>query len=63
MKDNGEEHFEFVHHNVSAEDMNDSKMEYVKLGKASLNNHVSFSYSNILQMAHQWAQFHTKKYL
>jgi hypothetical protein len=38
MKDSGEEHFEFVHHNVSVEDMNDGKMEYTKSGKLGLNN-------------------------
>lgn len=49
MKDNGEEHFEFVHRNVSAEDMNDGKMEYTKFGKVGLNNCVILSHSNILQ--------------
>ena len=33
MKDNGEEHFEFVHYNASMEDMNEGKLEYVKCGK------------------------------
>ena len=46
MKDNGEEHFEFVHHNVLLEDMNDNKMEYEKFGKMGLNNRVSLSQSN-----------------
>lgn len=48
MKDNGEEHFEFVHCNVSAEDMNDGKMEYTNFGKVGLNNCVILSHSNIL---------------
>ena len=49
MKDNGDAHFEFVHHNVLAEDMNDGKLEYVKLNKVGMNNCVSLSHSNILQ--------------
>jgi hypothetical protein len=32
MKDNGEGHFEFVHH-MSAEDMNDGKMENASSGR------------------------------
>lgn len=36
VKDNGEEHFEFVHHNVLADDMNGGKMEYAKFGKLGL---------------------------
>ena len=49
-----EEHFWFVHPNVSTEDMNEGKLEYAKFGKVGLNNHVSLSPSNILQRAHQW---------
>ena len=30
MKDNGEEHFEYVHHNISSKDMNEDKLEYAK---------------------------------
>ena len=41
--------FEFVHHNVSVDDMNDKKLEYAKFGKVGLNNHTSLSHSNILQ--------------
>ena len=63
MKDKVEEHFEFVHHNVLAEDMNDGQMEYVKFGEVGMNNRVSLSHSNILQRPHQWAQFHMKKHL
>lgn len=33
MKDNTEEHFEFVHHDVSTENMNEGEMEYAKLRK------------------------------
>ena len=43
--------------------MNEGKMEYVKFGRAKLNNRVSLSYSNIFQRAHQWACFRMKKYL
>ena len=53
MRDNREKHFEFVHHNVIAIDMNKGKMKYTKFGKVGLNNHVSLSHSNILQSAHQ----------
>lgn len=60
-KDSGEKRFEFVHHNVSANDMNVGKLEYTKFGKVGLNNHVSFSHSSILQMVHQWACFCMKK--
>jgi hypothetical protein len=41
MKDNGEEHFEFVHHNVSAIDMNEGKIEYAKFGEISSNNYIT----------------------
>lgn len=62
-KDNGEEYFEFVHHNVPIEDINDGEMEYVKSGKVGLNDRVSLSHIDILQRAHQWAQFPMKRYL
>jgi hypothetical protein len=29
----GEEHFEFVHYNVSADDMNNNKVKCVKFGR------------------------------
>lgn len=59
-KDNMEEHFKFVHHNVSPYHMNEGKMEYTKFGKTSLKNRVSLSHSYILQRAHQWARFRIK---
>lgn len=49
--------FEFVHHNVLVEDMNDMKLEYVKFGNVGLNNHVSLSHSKISQTTHQWLVF------
>ena len=52
MKDNDEEHFEFVHHNVIVEDSNNAKLEYVKFGKIHLKNMVSLPHNNILQRAH-----------
>lgn len=60
MKNNMEEHFEFVHCNVYAEDMNEGHMEYAKFGNVGLNNHANLSHSNILQHAHEWAHFHMK---
>lgn len=37
MKDNGEEHFEFVHHKVSTNDMNEGKfLEVVEFNKVGL---------------------------
>lgn len=36
MKDNKEDHFEFVHHNVFANGLNEGKMEYTKFGKVGL---------------------------
>lgn len=48
MKDNGEDHFDFVHHNVSACKMNVGKLECTKFGKVGLNNHVSLSHSQKL---------------
>ena len=62
MKDNGEEHYEIVHHNLSVGDMNEGKMEYVKFMKVDLNICVSLSHSNILQITHQWSWFCMKKY-
>lgn len=47
---------------LSVDDMNEGK-EYAKFGKMRLKNHVSLSHHNILQHAHQWAQFHMKKHL
>ena len=63
MKDNGHNQFEFVHHNVSADDMNEGKMEYAKFGRMGLKNLVSLSHNNILQCAHQWARFCMKKHV
>lgn len=57
MKDNKEERFEFVHHIVLWEDMNDGKMEYTKLGKVGLNICASLSHRNVFQKAHQWVCF------
>ena len=48
MKNNGNKYFEFVHHNVSADDMN-GKMEHAKFRKVGLNDRVSLSHSNMLQ--------------
>ena len=31
MKDNGEDHFEFVNFNVLSDDVNEEKMEYAKI--------------------------------
>ena len=63
MKVNGEEQFEFVHHNVCADGVNEDKLEYAKFGKVGLNNHVSLSHSIILQMTHQWGSFSHEKHL
>ena len=52
-KDNREEQFEFVHHNVLSDDMSDEKMEYAKFGKVGLKNRVKLSHSIILQRSHQ----------
>lgn len=53
VKVNGEEHSEFVHHNVSAHDMKECKMEYAKFSKVGLNNRVSPSHSNVFLRAHR----------
>ena len=63
MKDNGEDHFEFVHHNVWADGIYDGKMEHAKCSKVGSNNRVNLCHSNVLQYAHQWAHSHMKKYL
>lgn len=57
MTDNGEEHFEFVHHIVSTEHMNEGVMENAKFEKVGLNTRANLSHSNILQIAYQWACF------
>ena len=44
MKDNDEQRFEVMHHNVSAKDMNEETMEYAKFGK---NNCKSLSHNNM----------------
>ena len=62
VKDNGEEHFEFVHDNVSANDTNDGKMEYAKLGKVGLDNSASLSHYNVLQRGPQRACLCMKKH-
>ena len=36
MKDNGEEHFEFVYHNVFAEDVNETKWSMQNLERQGL---------------------------
>lgn len=62
-KNSGEEHFEFVHDNVLVEVMNDGTLEYAKVEKVGLNNHVSLLRSNILHQAHRWARFCIKEHL
>lgn len=44
--DCGADHFEFVHHDVFAKDMNERKMKYAKSGKVGLNNWVNFFHNN-----------------
>ena len=53
-KDNGEEHFEFLHRNVLAVDVNDNQMQHTKFNKVGLSNRVILSRSSILQGPHQW---------
>ena len=60
MKDNKEEHLEFVHHNVSAGDMNEGMTEYAMCGKVGLS--MCASHRDILQKAHKWMHFHRKTY-
>lgn len=52
IKDNGEDHFEFLHYNMSEDDMNEENMKYAKFGKVKLKNHMRLSHSNILQRIH-----------
>lgn len=40
-KDCGADHFEFVHYDVFAKDMNERKMKYANFGKVSFNNRVN----------------------
>lgn len=56
-KGNMEEHFEFVHHNVYVDDINEGKMEYVKFMKVGLNNCVSLSHSNIFAKGSSMGMF------
>ena len=55
-------HFEFVHHNVSTNEMNNGKMEYTKFGKVGLNKHVNSPHIIVPQKAHQWVRFRMKKH-
>ena len=57
MKDNGEEHFEFVHHNIFSYDMYEGKSEYAKFGRFGLNNCVNLSHSKHIAKGSQWAHF------
>lgn len=63
MKDDGKDHFEFVYHDLSANDMNEDKLEYTKCGRIGLNIWVSLFHINILQRAYQCAQFRMKRHL
>lgn len=63
IKEIGKEHFEFVHHNILTYDMKDDKLEHMKFRKVGVKNQASLLHSNILQRAHQWARFCTKKHL
>ena len=48
MKESGQENFEFVHHIVSTEDMNEGKLEYKKFRKVGLKQVCeSLSYQHI----------------
>ena len=48
MNDNGEECFEFVHHNVSSNNMNEGKTKCAKFGRVGSQNRVVLSHSNIM---------------
>lgn len=63
VKDNGEECYEFVHHNISSDDMNREKLDYAKFGKVGAKNRVSLFHSNILQRSHLWTKFCMRKHL
>lgn len=46
-----------LHFNISSKNMNKEKIEYAKVGKVGLKNHVTLSHSNFLHRAHQWPDF------
>lgn len=54
--------FWVVHHDVSANYMNEGKMEFAKFGHVRLKNCMSLSLSNVLT-AHQWARFCMRNHL
>jgi hypothetical protein len=57
VKGNGEDHFEFVHHIASANDMNEGKMEYMKFVKVGLNNCVSLSHISLFAKGSSMGMF------
>lgn len=52
MKNNEEQHFEFIHHNIFADDMNEGKLEYAKFRKIGLNNHMCLFHSIFFYKGH-----------
>jgi hypothetical protein len=58
MRDNDEEHFEFVYHNAIAEDLNNAKLEYAKFGKMHLKNMVSLPHTKNSRRAHMLVFLH-----
>jgi hypothetical protein len=62
-EDKWKEQFEFVHHNLFAQNMNDGKLESAKFSKIGFNNRVCLSHSNTLQRAHQRTRFRMREHL
>jgi hypothetical protein len=58
MKDIDENHFQFVHHNVSGEMMEVSMLEFVKYRIVMLKNQVYFTHQNVLDSV---TMFHKHK--
>ncbi len=58
MKDTNENHFQFMHHNVSGEMMEVSMLEFVKYWIIMLKNQVCFTHQNVLDSV---TMFHKHK--
>jgi hypothetical protein len=61
MKNIYEDHFQFVHHNVSGEMMEVGMLEFVKYGATLVKNRVYFTHQNVLGYAIMFHKHKMKK--
>ncbi len=61
LKDQGEEHFQFCHRNVSLEQMQEGVDEYVKYGACFCKNKIYLTQNNIMERVATFCKYNMKK--